>query len=535
MKWVDKLKDKFKSWLKLNPATVYGFNINETLDYKANAIKNKIWYRGDGLELEQLYKQIQNKTHSFWASVPSVGMEIRKIHTGLPSMMVDVLANVILSDLNDFSFENDEQNEFWKSVSDENKIKKLFERSLKEVLHIGDGAFKISFDPFLSKYPILEFYSGEKIDIVYERGRMREVIFHTSYEENEKAYTLNETYGYGYITYSLEDAYGKSVNLKMLRRTKDLKSVVFDKSLNMAVPLMFFESSRWEGRGQSIFDRKCDDFDALDEVWSQWMDAVRMGRSKEYLPESLIPKDPEKGFLLKPNAFDNRFIQIKSPFAESTTPPKAEVVQPVIPHESYLSSYMTALDLCLQGIISPSTLGIDMKKLDNADAQREKEKATLYTRGAVVEALEDLLPHLVENMFKAQSIWINKPYKEVVVDVDFGEYANPSFEAQVETVTKARTATIMSVDAAVNELYGDSKDEVWKNEEIKRIKEELGIAEMNEPAVNNMNAIGGVEDDGESVDQGPRVPDDKEAGSGVDQGNQEKQKENKHNPGTGKR
>ena len=43
--------------------------------------------------------------------------------------------------------------------------------------------------------------------------------------------------------------------------------------------------------------------------------------------------------------------------------------QPSIPHDSYLASYVTALDLCLQGVISPSTLGIDVKKLDNAEAQ----------------------------------------------------------------------------------------------------------------------------------------------------------------------
>ena len=68
---------------------------------------------------------------------------------------------------------------------------------------------------------------------------------------------------------------------------------------------------------------------------------------------------------------------------------KVQTDQPVIPHDSYLASYVTALDLCLQGIISPSTLGIDTKKLDNAEAQREKEKTTLYTRNAIVEALQE--------------------------------------------------------------------------------------------------------------------------------------------------
>ena len=49
--------------------------------------------------------------------------------------------------------------------------------------------------------------------------------------------------------------------------------------------------------------------------------------------------------------------------------------QPAIPHDSYQASYSTALDLCLQGIISPSTLGIDVKKLDNAEAQKGKRKS----------------------------------------------------------------------------------------------------------------------------------------------------------------
>ncbi|MEG1695043.1 MAG: capsid protein [Eubacterium sp.] len=490
MQWVNNLKCKIRSWLNLTEAIANGFIINETLDYTGNAIKNKIWYRGDSAEIEQLYKQITNHNHSFWASIPSTGMELRKIHTGLPSIIIDTLADIVLADLNNFDFKNATQNLLWEDIAKENKIKKVFERALKETLYIGDGAFKISFDPDLSELPIVEFYSGEKIDIIYKRGRMKEVIFHTEYKELDRVYILHETYGYGYIEYKLEDTSGRPFDLNVLKQTKDLKPLIFNKALNMAVPLMIFESSRWEGRGQSLFDRKTDDFDALDEVWSQWMDAVRMGRSKEYLPESYIPKDRTNGALLKPNAFDNRFITVNTPLTESTTPPKIELVQPVIPYESYLGSYVTALDLCLQGLISPSTLGIDMKKLDNAEAQREKEKATLYTRGAIVGALEETLPQLIESVFKAYAYWIKQPYEEMTIDVDFGEYANPSFEAQVETVGKARANTIMSVEAAVDELYGDSKEETWKAEEVRLIKEELGIGELTEPTVGDIPAFG---------------------------------------------
>ena len=124
-----------------------------------------------------------------------------------------------------------------------------------------------------------------------------------------------------------------------------------------------------------------------DRAWSQWMDALRAGRARTYIPESYIPRNPETGELLKASAFDNRFIAGDDNMGEGG---KNQILteQPDIPHESYLASYVTALDLCLQGIISPSTLGIDVKKLDNAEAQREKEKATLYTRNAIVEALQ---------------------------------------------------------------------------------------------------------------------------------------------------
>lgn len=125
----------------------------------------------------------------------------------------------------------------------------------------------------------------------------------------------------------------------------------------MAVPLLFYKSAKYKGRGKSIFDAKIDNFDALDEAWSQWMDALRRNRTKEYIPENMLPRNPLDGKVLKPNAFDNAYIKTDGSMAEGTVN-KIELVQGNIPHESYLATYITALDLCLQGIMSPSTLGI---------------------------------------------------------------------------------------------------------------------------------------------------------------------------------
>lgn len=81
----------------------------------------------------------------------------------------------------------------------------------------------------------------------------------------------------------------------------------------------------------------------------------------------------------------------------------------------------------------------------------------------------------------------------IEVSVNFGEYANPSFESQVETIGKARQSGVMSIEAGIDELYGDSKGDDWKTEEVKRIKEEQGI--VSEEETSSFNDLSGFIDE----------------------------------------
>lgn len=497
MRWVSTLSENIKrgirSWLQIQPSSPYSIQIQETMDYELNAIRNRIWYRGDSNELEQLYSSVNEYAdkHKFWASKCTPGMEMRKIHTGLPGLIVRILSAIVLSDMNDFEFTESAQEELWKEIEKENKFRKALERSLKEVLYIGDGAYKVTINTDLSRYPILEWYPGERIEVIEEHGRLKEVVFKTPYMDHGQQYVLYEHYGHGYIRNELYRG-DQRVDIKTIEATKNISDWEFDKSVILAVPLKVYESTKWQGRGGSIFDGKLDSFDAFDEAWSQWMDALRAGRARTYIPESYIPRDPRTGDLLKPNPFDNRFIAGDDNMGEDGKN-MINTEQPDIPHESYLASYVTALDLCLQGIISPSTLGIDVKKLDNAEAQREKEKATLYTRNAIVEALQEELPEVVSACINAYYILLKQPLEEVKVEIPFGEYANPSFESQVETMSKARPGSpVMSIEAQVEEMWGDSKDEEWKAGEVSRLKAELGIMETEEPGVAGYDGMEGA-------------------------------------------
>ena len=48
----ENIKRTVCSWLNVVPASPYNIQINELLDFEANAIRNRIWYRGDSSELE---------------------------------------------------------------------------------------------------------------------------------------------------------------------------------------------------------------------------------------------------------------------------------------------------------------------------------------------------------------------------------------------------------------------------------------------------------------------------------------------------
>lgn len=482
----EKIRGGLQSWLSITPAQPSTFNIQETISFDANIIKNRIWYIGDPDELSQLYRQLdgeQNKNR-FWAAASTAGREIRKIHTGLPAIIVDTLTDIIMTDMDDIKVP-DKRKDDWEKIKEENRFKNMLDMALSECLYLGDGAFKISLDDAISEYPIIEWYPADRVDINVKRGRMQEVVFKTIYVHERREYILHEIYGYGYVKYELRRRNsGQMEDISIIPELSGLEDIRFDDTICLGVPFRIFKNPKRKERGKSIFDGKTDDFDALDEAWSQWMQALRDGRPTRYIPDSILPRHPSTGEILKPNAFDNSYIKTDKDLSENADN-KIDLIQPAIPHDSYMSTYITALDLCLQGRISPSTIGIDVKKLDNAESQREKEKTTLYTRGKIIDAMQESVPVLVDTVFKFMDILRETAPEDNEVTLDFGEYANPSFESQIETIGKAKTQGIMSNEALVDELYGDTKAEEWKQEEICRLNAMDGIEIMEEPAVNS--------------------------------------------------
>lgn len=470
---------------KIEPARERRITIIEPHTFRENVIRNKLWYQGDNVVLEQYFKKTAKwdvEKARFWAATAQ--SKVRKIHSGIVGTVIDRYKDIVLADLDsiDFGEGDTELKEVWDDLYEKSRLNDVIGECVSGVLASGDGAFKISADE-CSPYPIVEFYDAENVDYVYTHSVLKEIKFYTTYRNRNKDFRLEETYGRGYIKYKLFDDSGKETSLKLLPETAHLVDFGIEGDLMLAAPVKIFTSNTYKNRGKALFESKTDVLDGLDEVISQWADAIRMGRIKRYIPDNLIPRDPDSGKLLPANPFDNDFIAIGSDMSENAKH-QVEISQPQISYEAYVNSYINFLDMVLQGIMSPSTLGIDLKKTDNAESQREKEKVTLHVRNKIVDSLNEVLPELCRIILQCYDLMCGRPPGSYEPSVKFGEYASPDFGTTVETVGKAKQYGVMSIETSVDQMYGDTWTQEEKDAEVERLKAELGVQVLEESAVN---------------------------------------------------
>jgi hypothetical protein len=179
----DKVRDMVKKWLDIEPANEKKLVIKQSMSFNTNVLKNSLWYRGEGEELEQFFQNVRENGVSsgrFWAA-DSITEDIRKVHSGLPAVIVDVLSQRVITDIQDIKFTNDSAKARWEEIAKENKFDTLLLKAVTDTLVTGDGAFKINIDPRVSKRPIVDFYPADRVEFMTKYGRLFGVIFSSYY------------------------------------------------------------------------------------------------------------------------------------------------------------------------------------------------------------------------------------------------------------------------------------------------------------------------------------------------------------------
>lgn len=506
--------------------------VNDINEVKKQRLEEYIvWYLGDSDRLKNFFTRAnainynldplynENKKSYFWA-VSSTEHDIKRTHSGHPRNIVDTLVCImtipnITNDSDKTSTVNDNLQKILKANHFKQQITQM---SRPLTLVEGWGAWKINWDKRLSDYPILLYYRADRVDFIYQSGQLRAIIYKDFYQNAEgHDYVLYETRRLGdytdeagntttslYIEKELYEITKSDMlipcELDTLPQLKDVtpRIIITNFKHFLGYPNVFYHDVSEEFYGRSIFTGKTDIFDDLDQCMSQGANAVRRSTIHEYFNTLYLENDPETGLPIQPEAYDRKYIMFNGATGADGSAigsQPVQVVQPAINFTQYDEETRNLLLNAISGIMSPATLGIDIAKKDNADAQREKEKVTIFTRNNLLDEEEPVFEHICSDLLVAYELMNLKEgeelsCKEYQINVQYPEFANDSWEKKLETVQMGWGGGLISDKMALDMLYGDSISKERKQEELKFLKEQRQKSEQI-PPMQNPNAQGG--------------------------------------------
>ena len=495
--------------MQYNPLLV-GMGSNYTDKHMTRRmLENSVWYSGIEQDLSYFYRKEAPKFYRssepsesmnyFWANSD---VNFRRIHSGFPQLISEKMVDLMIGNGYEIkveggngAFKEEDLQEELDNILEDNKFKSmLLAKSIESESWAGGTAWKVSWNPEITDYPIIEAWQPENYTRSVVNGRVQEDIFYIYYEKGNNKYRLSEIYGVdnkkgAYIDYKLEELiYGdnskgewKITSLSDLEQTKDLKRIDFEgyfKRLSMykanKLPNSEFRYSQW---GESDYAGSYGAFDAVDEIISTWIQEFRDGKLYRYFPEELMIKNGE-GQYVYPDAFQKDHILVGDTPSENVANQKVEYHQGDIRVDKHIESYKIWVTQILNNAgLSPLTVGVTgLESIDaSAESQQEREKVSIRTRNKKIELwtefLEDYLKTVLEFRLMTKDMKKNEDESyeasklpEFDIIVNFNDYI---IKSKNDRTLEVRDGLGTSWDIATGVKY--VHDDMTKREQLAMI------------------------------------------------------------------
>ena len=166
-------------------------------------------------------------------------------------------------------------------------------------------------------------------------------------------------------------------------------------------------------------------------------------------------------------------------------------------------------------------VGLDVAKDQNALAQREKEKVTIFTRNGLIDTEKKIQESLMIQLLIADELLhSNKNYNAIErpendedwgISVVYDEFADASYDAKLETVLTGWQGGLISDEMAIEYLYKNASPDI-RDRELKFIQEQRR---------NEQKLAGRMPGEGEGEDPNTVLDDDDLAALGEELGGME--------------
>lgn len=461
--------------------------------------EHRSWLSGNDGNLLNFYSRVtainlyyepfywKNKRAYFW-SQSATETDYKRVTSGLYPAIITTIVNII----GDPVF-TDSENRLT-GLLDEDNFQEVFHDGLLPFsMTEGAGVLKISWDLERSKHPTSDYVCAEDVDLIKSGRHVVGMVFKNWYKDRDgRKYLVTEIrrniikealpcLHISYRAFRVTD--GDETQLLPIdgdfRAVPELADVPDDIEISncpylLAVPIWYLKDPEGILDGKPLLADKLTLFDSLDQSLSQSDNACRASTIERVYDVEFLDHDPETLLPIRPDKFNLKYTYSDSgPTADpnggirNTMP--IQVIQPNVNFDQYSSEQMNIVTHILQGIVSPATMGIDVSRKDNANAQREKEKITVFTRNGLTHKLEKALKlfgkqYLIcDDYLNGKGLDFNK-YDDVAVK--FSEFADTSFESRSAILSQMMGANVISPEQFVKRLYLDTLTKDEKKNEI---------------------------------------------------------------------
>jgi hypothetical protein len=428
------------------------------------------WYIGNNLL--EFYRN-SDKSDYFWKQSST---KIKRVHSGLPRSIINILS--IVTGVPEIEMEDEKVLELLEKHLEFNNFADYLKQEIRpRTLATGYGAI---FPNYVDGNLVLEYVDARQCKI----ERVGNVILSASKITHYEKHYLEEKRAYNSIQYRLFDKKGNQVPLNIIRETYEIyqqalesqnlvgMTVIQEIPINAmtAVPLRYRAGNKVYG--SSIFAGKLDLFDALDETMSRLATNTRKHSVNTYIQDHLIEKDVY-GNKLVPDSYENNITVLRADYnqVKGGVNDGIKTEQAQITYDGLIIQKEEQIKDILAGIVSPSSIGYEFQRTPNAEAQREREKSTLFTRDDIIDNEISFVKKVCELVLKMDDFINKSSINDYEINVDYSDYASPTFNERVNVLLPLFTSRAISREKFVKALWGNVLSDEEVDEEVAKLVE----------------------------------------------------------------
>lgn len=368
---------------------------------------------------------------------------------------------------------------FW---SDNNKMDFLRHCADLES-YSGAVGIKFALDSDVSAFPIMQAYPKEQMDVTKKYGRVIEITFKDYYPGTDptRSLVLLTICGKGYIKYAAQ--YERVMGGLMVKEIEPAKlsdipdatglhDIYFFNKDGTPSDRIFaiYKENKMEAR--SDYYEVLDDFDSIDEIYSNMMDAIRKSKIKTYLHDNSMVKAKGPNGLNSqyiPSAYDTSNIAIPDSNPNwAQTDLKRDVVQV----EPLVTGYATAFRHVLETALATSGLSISTVSTTQGDADYQntmaissKEKSSMRTRAEKISRWKSAISDICAIAISLMSangdgdITIGEDAEDGDFLAIFPDYEETPVNEKIALIIQKMGAGLMTREQAIQELYPEMTDD----------------------------------------------------------------------------